>query len=110
MGWCSERQSGLEGEMRNSLVVQWLGLCAFTAEGLGSIPGQGTKIPQATWHSQRIKKKNRRYVQQLKLWTLRPLTVLYKRKRVQGGGPENLGLRAKQRKTSLEAKKHCPEK
>ena len=23
----------------NSLVVQWLGLCAFTAEGLGSIPG-----------------------------------------------------------------------
>ena len=30
----------------NSLVVQWLGLCAFTAEGPGSIPGQGTKIPQ----------------------------------------------------------------
>ena len=29
----------------NSLVVQWLGLHAFTAEGLGSIPGQGTKIP-----------------------------------------------------------------
>ena len=31
----------------NSLAVQWLGLCAFTAEGLGSIPGQETKIPQA---------------------------------------------------------------
>ena len=30
-----------------SLVVQWLGLCAFIAEGLGSIPGWGTKIPQA---------------------------------------------------------------
>ena len=29
------------------MAVQWLGLCAFTAEGLGSIPGQGTKIPQA---------------------------------------------------------------
>ena len=29
------------------LVTQWLGLCAFTAEGLGSIPGQGTKILQA---------------------------------------------------------------
>ena len=28
-------------------VVQWLGLRTFTAEGLGSIPGQGTKIPQA---------------------------------------------------------------
>ena len=26
----------------NSLVVQWLGFCAFTAEGPGSIPGQGT--------------------------------------------------------------------
>ena len=36
----------------NSLVVQWLGLCTFTAEGLGSIPGQGTKIPQARQHSQ----------------------------------------------------------
>ena len=29
----------------NSLTVQWLGLHAFTAEGLGSIPHQGTKIP-----------------------------------------------------------------
>ena len=28
-------------------MVWWLGLCAFTAEGLGSVPGQGTKIPQA---------------------------------------------------------------
>ena len=28
-------------------MVQWLGLCAFTAEGPGSIPGRGTKIPQA---------------------------------------------------------------
>ena len=31
----------------NTLAVQWLGLHAFTAEGLGSISGQGTKIPQA---------------------------------------------------------------
>ena len=29
------------------LVVQWLGLCTLTAEGPGSIPGQGTKILQA---------------------------------------------------------------
>ena len=28
-----------------SLVVQWLGLGAFTAKGTSSIPGQGTKIP-----------------------------------------------------------------
>ena len=39
----------------NTLVGQWLGLCTFTAEGAGLIPGQGTKIPQATWHGQKIK-------------------------------------------------------
>ena len=33
----------------NSLVVQLLGLCAFTAEYAGSIPGQRIKILQATW-------------------------------------------------------------
>ena len=43
----------------NSLVVQWLGLCAFTAEGQGSVPGQGTKIPQAKWHGQKKKKKKK---------------------------------------------------
>ena len=31
----------------NSLAVQGLGLCALTAQSPGSIPGQGTKIPQA---------------------------------------------------------------
>ena len=36
----------------NSLVVQWLELWAFTAEGLGSIPGQGTKFLQASWCGQ----------------------------------------------------------
>ena len=41
-----------------SLVVQWLRLCASTAGGLGLIPGQGTKIPHATWHNQ--KKKNKK--------------------------------------------------
>ena len=34
--------------MGNSLVVQWLGLHAGTAKGLGSIPGLGTKIPEVT--------------------------------------------------------------
>ena len=35
----------------NSLAVQWLGLHDLTAEGMGSIPGWGTKIPQscAAW-------------------------------------------------------------
>ena len=32
----------------NSLAVQWLGHRAFTAEGMGSIPGWGDKIQQAT--------------------------------------------------------------
>ena len=27
-------------------MTQWLRLCSFTAESVGSIPGQGTKIPQ----------------------------------------------------------------
>ena len=35
------------------MVVQWLGLHAFTAEDWGSIPGWGTKILQAAWHGQK---------------------------------------------------------
>ena len=38
---------------QNSLVVQWLGLGIFTARALGSIPSQGTKIPQAAMYSQK---------------------------------------------------------
>ena len=37
-------------------MAQWLGLCAFTAEDLGSIPGLGTKIPQALRRGQKKKK------------------------------------------------------
>ena len=36
----------------NSLVVQWLELQTFTAEGVGSVPGWGPKIPQAMQCSQ----------------------------------------------------------
>jgi len=32
-----------------SLAAQWLGFHVFTRRGTGSIPGQGTKIPQTTW-------------------------------------------------------------
>ena len=49
-----------------SLLVQWLGLHASTAGGMGSIPGWGTKVPCAVWHGQKIfknkkikKKKNK---------------------------------------------------
>ena len=40
-----------------SLAVQWLGLHASTAGGMGSIPGRGTKILQAV--GRRQKKKNK---------------------------------------------------
>ena len=43
----------------NSLVVQWLGLGAFTAMGPGSTPGQGTKVPQAARRSQKTKQNKK---------------------------------------------------
>ena len=46
--------------LRNSLAVQWLGLHAFTAEGPGSIPDWGTKIPQAARHSQKKKSEKKK--------------------------------------------------
>ena len=36
----------------NSLVVQWLGLHAFTAKSVGSIPGWGTEILQVARYGQ----------------------------------------------------------
>ena len=40
-------KSSEKSSIGNSLAVHWLGLCASTAGGTGSIPGQGTKIPRA---------------------------------------------------------------
>ena len=37
-----------------SLVGQWLRLHASNAEGPGSNPGQGTKIPHAVWCDQKL--------------------------------------------------------
>lgn len=37
----------------NSLLVHWLGLYGLTAEGPGSFPGWGIKIPQVEWHGQK---------------------------------------------------------
>ena len=48
-------QTGKERGCQNSLVDQWLGLCPFTAKSQGSILGLGTKIPQDTRCSQKIK-------------------------------------------------------
>ena len=50
-GWMC---SCLKCYVGTSLAVQLgLGLRAFAAEGLGSIPGRGTKIPQAMWRGQK---------------------------------------------------------
>ena len=38
-------------------MVQWLGLTCFQGRGPSSISGGGTKIPQASWHGQKKKKK-----------------------------------------------------
>ena len=40
----------------NSLVVQWLGFCVFTAEGMGSIHGQ--ELRSCKPHGMAKKKKN----------------------------------------------------
>ena len=37
----------------------WLELCIFTANGPDSIPGQGTKIPQAIQNGQKAKQKKK---------------------------------------------------
>ena len=42
----------LKYEAENPLAVQWLGLHSFTAKQCASVPGWGTKIPQAMQHSQ----------------------------------------------------------
>ena len=43
----------------NSLAVQGLGLSAFTAVDWGSIPGQGTKIPQSAWRGKKKKERKK---------------------------------------------------
>ena len=42
------------------MVVQWLGLCTFITEGLGSVPGWGTKILQAVQCGHKSKKKKKK--------------------------------------------------
>ena len=41
-------------------MVQWLGLHASTAGGMGLIPGRATEILQAAWQSQKKKKEERK--------------------------------------------------
>jgi len=40
--------------------VQWLEFSAFIAVTQGSIPDQGTTIPRAAWHGQKIKNNRKK--------------------------------------------------
>ena len=42
------------------LVAQWLTLCTSTEGGMGSIPGQGTKISHAAWCGKRENKQTKK--------------------------------------------------
>ena len=46
--------------MGDSLVVQWLRPTTFTAEGMGLIPGQGTKIRKKNTNPQTPQKKKKK--------------------------------------------------
>ena len=50
------------GTLGTSLVIQWLRLHSCIVGGMGSIPGEGSKIPRAAWCSQknRERKKERK--------------------------------------------------
>ena len=47
-------------QVGNSLAIQWLRLHASTAEGTGSTPGKGTKIPHASQVRQKKRKGKKR--------------------------------------------------
>ena len=57
--WHDRQNMFLSPKSRNSLMGQWLGLHAFTAERLSSIPGQGTKIQHATHYNQEKKRSKK---------------------------------------------------
>ena len=63
-----------------SLVVQWLRLCASTAGGTGSIPGQGTKNPECHLAASQKKilffpKMKKRERTQFKFWSKTKQTI-----------------------------------
>ena len=64
-GSCWEDTSGKRSGISDyfgwsSLTIQWLGLYALTAEGLGSTPGQGTKNP--TGYMECLSKYIKKYI------------------------------------------------
>ena len=60
--------------LRESLIIQWLGLCAFTAKCGGSIPERGTKISEAAQHGQK-KKSHCDFTSRQQTWSHIPSAV-----------------------------------
>ena len=60
----SRQSVNTRSESRNSLAIQWLGLCDVTTEGPGSTPGGKTRILQAV--KQKNKNKKQKTQQQQK--------------------------------------------
>ena len=54
---------------RNPLAVQWIGPYACSSKGMGSVPGQGTKIMQLMWHGKKKTKKQKNASLLLTLWS-----------------------------------------
>ena len=65
---CARKSNQREGLVETSLAVQWLRLCASTAGGAGSIPGQGSKILHASWCSQKKRERERRAWECINTW------------------------------------------
>ena len=66
----------------NYLAIQWLGLHSLTAKDLGSIHGQGTKIPQSMlcgqkWKRKEKKKKKERQTNEILYFILINLEVYF---------------------------------
>ena len=55
-----------------SLVVQWLRLCIFNAEGMDLIHGWGIKIPHAEQSKKKLKNKE---LSQMRMYALRQCNV-----------------------------------
>ena len=51
-----------ENVFRDFPCDQWFRLCAPNAGSMGLIPGLGTKILHARWHSQKMNKQTNKYI------------------------------------------------
>ena len=66
------KSKGLEGRKRESPGGPLVRASAFTAEGPGSIPGPGTKTPEARQYGQ--KKKEKEYIS-FRPWEVRAFLI-----------------------------------